>query len=65
MMYHYYLHFDVVTSGIPTVLRVDRGTENSIIAFVHPTLRSIHTDNFAGENSFRYGRSTSNQVPQY
>ena len=44
------------------MVRADRGTENSEIAFIHSTLRSVHSDEFAGEKSFRYGRSTSNQV---
>lgn len=44
------------------VLRTDRGTENAIIAFVQPTLRSQHSDVFAAEKSFRYGKSSSNQV---
>ena len=26
--------------GVPMVLRADRGTENSIVAFVQPSLRS-------------------------
>ena len=43
-------------------MRTDRGTENSVIAFVQPTLRSFHQDDLAGEKSFRYGKSTSNQV---
>ena len=48
--------------GAPMLLRTDRGTENSVVAFVQPTLRSQNTDCFAGEYSFHYGRSTSNQV---
>lgn len=52
----------MLIAGVPTILRTDRGTENCNIAFIHPTLRSQHSDHFAGEKSFRYGRSTSNQV---
>ena len=48
--------------GLPKVVRADRGTENSIIAYVQPTLRSIHNDSLSAEMSFRYGRSSSNQV---
>ena len=51
-----------ITSGVPRVMRVNRGTENSSISFVHPALRSMHSDSFAGERSFRYGKSSSNQV---
>ena len=43
-------------------MRTDLGTENSIIAFVQPTLRGFHQDELAGEKSFHYGKSTSNQV---
>ena len=43
-------------------MRTDRGTENSIIAFLQPTLRHTHSDTFAREKSFQYGRSTANQV---
>ena len=46
--------------GTPTILRADRGTENSIIAFVQPTLRNQHTDVFVAEKSLR--KSSSNQV---
>ena len=54
-----------LTTGTPRVLRADRGTENSIIAFVQPSLRSQHLDDLAKEKSFRYGKSTSNQVCSY
>ena len=47
-----------ITVGCPTILRTDRGTENTNIAF----LRDQHDDPFAKEKSFMYGRSTSNQV---
>ena len=52
----------LLSIGTPTILLADRGTENSIVAFVQPTLRSQHTDVFAAEKSFRYGKSSSNQV---
>ena len=32
------------------------------MAFIQATLRSQNSDSYAGEKSFRYGRSTSNQV---
>lgn len=46
----------------PSILRTDIGTENSTIALIQPILRHGHTDSLAGENSHRYGKSTSNQV---
>ena len=51
-----------ILSGCPSIMRTDRGTENSIIAFLQPTLRHTHSDAFAREKSFQYGRSTANQV---
>ena len=51
-----------ITVGCPTILRTDRGTENTNIAFLQPFLRDQHDDPFAKEKSFMYGRSTSNQV---
>ena len=47
--------------GCPKVVRADRGTENAKIAFMQPFLRHQCSDDFA-RNSFRYGRSVSNQV---
>ena len=46
-------------------LRCDLGTENTTLAFIQPYLRQLGSDNFAGEKSFRYGRSTSNQARYY
>ena len=51
--------------GCPKVLRADRGTENTNVAFLQPFLRDNGGDDFAGEKSFMYGRSTSNQVSIY
>lgn len=48
--------------GCPRILRTDRGTENTHIAFIQPTFRHSDPDDFAGMNSHWYGRSTSNQV---
>ena len=44
------------------ILRIDHGTENSIICFIHPSLCSNYTNEFVCEKSFRYRRSSSNQV---
>ncbi len=49
-------------TGCPKIIRCDRGTENSVVAYLQPFLRRNCSDIFSGENSFRYGRSTSNQV---
>lgn len=50
------------TLGCPTVVRSDRGTENCNVGFLQPFLRRDGEDCFSGENSFMYGKSTSNQV---
>ena len=46
----------------PPILRADRGTENSFVAFLQQTFRHKNVDAFVGEKSFQYGRSTANQV---
>ena len=52
-------------TGCPGIIRADRGTENSIVAFLQPALRHHHLDNLAREKSFQYGRSSANQVHVY
>ena len=52
------LHF----LGTPSLLHCDLGSENSHLAFLQPFLRHNCLDCYAGEHSFRYGRSVSNQV---
>ena len=49
-------------TGCPKILRTDPGTENSLVAVIQPALRHTGSDNFAGSNSHRYGKSPSNQV---
>lgn len=58
VMYMYYSLY----SGVPTLLRSDCGTENSVLAACHMLLRHNHGDQFSGQNSFRYGSSTTNTV---
>ena len=48
--------------GLPTVLRMDRGTENVLMATTQIALRSLHNDKFAGEKGIRFGKSTTNTV---
>ena len=49
-------------SGCPRIVRSDYGTENCYLAASQVALRSEHIDTFAGEKSFRYGKSTTNTV---
>ena len=44
------------------LLRSDCGSENSVLAACHMLLRHNHSDEFAGNRSFRYGSSTTNTV---
>ena len=48
--------------GCPTIVRVDKGTENVGLATVHIGLRMNHEDEFAGEKCFIYGPSKHNIV---
>ena len=48
--------------GCPSIVRSDYGTENSILAACHMALRHNHEDEFSGEQSFRFGSSTTNTV---
>ena len=52
----------VVVIGCPSIVRTDRGTENTSLAASHMALRHNHLDEFRGEKSFRYGSSTTNTV---
>ena len=54
------LNCDVI--GCPQVLRTDLDTENSYLAVIQPILRHYHDDEFAGNKSHVYGKSTANQV---
>ncbi|XP_051914768.1 uncharacterized protein LOC127596383 [Hippocampus zosterae] len=47
--------------GCPERIRADRGTENVCVEQMQMFLRRNHSDNFAAEKSFLYGRSTANQ----
>ena len=46
---------------VPRILRADNGTENVHIAAFQRFFRREEVDAFAGEKSFMYGRSVSNQ----
>ena len=45
----------------PAVIRSDRGTENGLLREMQVFIRRNHGDQHAAENSFRYGKSTTNQ----
>ena len=47
--------------AVPRKIVADRGTENVYVAGAQRFLRRHHDDSMAGEKSFSYGRSVSNQ----
>ena len=59
--YNNYCYDNIFISGVPSIVRADLGTENSIIASIQPFLRRHGIDS-ARNMSFRYGHSVSNQV---
>ncbi|KAL4009634.1 hypothetical protein ACER0C_003486 [Sarotherodon galilaeus] len=59
--FYYFLKTVSCINGCPERLRADRGTENGCVEQMQMFLRRNHTDSFAGEKSFLYGRSTANQ----
>ena len=58
---HFFLDCVKQQSGVPRTIRGDRGTENVNIATMLTFLWRNGTDSMAGEKSFLYGRSLSNQ----
>lgn len=48
--------------GVPRIIRADNGTENVVIAGLQRFFHADDSDAFAGEKSFMYGKSVTNQV---
>ncbi|KAJ7371621.1 hypothetical protein OS493_024298 [Desmophyllum pertusum] len=57
----YFLDCAKQLDGVPRTVRGDRGTENVNVAAMQTFFRRNGTDSMAGEKSFLYGRSVSNQ----
>lgn len=57
----YYLKAVKKFQCVPTILRCDRGTENTFIGLLQTCLRAKHDDSLSAENSFVQGKSTKNQ----
>lgn len=57
----YFLQTALELNTLPCILRCDKGTENSDLRNIQVCFRTHHDDEFAGEESFQVGRSTSNQ----
>ena len=57
----YFLNYVKQLGGTAKIVRGDRGTENGLIETYQRFFRQSSEDSFAGDKSFMYGRSTSNQ----
>ena len=57
----YYVNYVRHVSGTASVIRGDKGTENTHIATIQRYFGALQDDSFSGDNSFIYGKSTSNQ----
>lgn len=57
----YFLKTVRCIGGTPRIVRGDCGTENCYVDAIQRFFREGHGDVFAGDNSFMYGRSVSNQ----
>lgn len=62
LCYKKVLNSRILLLGVPTIMRSDCGTENSMLAACHMVLRHEHGDEFSCSKSFRYGSSTTNTV---
>ncbi|KAJ8678334.1 hypothetical protein QAD02_014121 [Eretmocerus hayati] len=58
---YYYLNLLKEIGFMPTIIRSDRGTENTVIDTIHMALRWHHDDEHAGIESFYKGKSTANE----
>lgn len=61
---HYYSEYVRLLGGTSCIVRADRGTENVNVAAIQRFFRQLPSDGldeFSGEKSFLYGRSTANQ----
>ena len=55
----YYVDYVRQVSGTARVVRGNKGTQNTNIATMQRYFRSLQDDNFSGDNSFMYGKSTA------
>lgn len=58
---YYYLNCVQNLKCVPSVIRSDRGTENTIVEILQKALRNYHTDIHAKDKSFIKGKSTANE----
>ena len=61
IIFKYFLRCIQQNQGYPTMVRTDRGTENTLMATMQCFLRRSHSDDHASLKAHAYGPSTSNQ----
>lgn len=57
----YYLNSVISLKFLPTIIRSDKGSENTLIGTLQTCLRMVHDDKLQGEASFIQGRIVRNQ----
>ena len=58
---HYFCKYVLLLGSTASIIRSDKGTQNVNVAAIQRFYRRFQVDEFSGEKSFMYGRSTSNQ----
>ncbi len=58
---HFFCKYVHLLRGTASIIRADRGTENVNVAAIQRYFRRLPVDEFSGEKSFLFGRSTANQ----
>jgi len=57
----YFVKAVTTLGGCPSIVRADNGTENGHVCAIQQFMRRNDADEFSGQKSFLYGRSTANQ----
>ena len=55
-------YFDI---GVPRTVRIDQGTENTLLSDIQKSFRFENDDSMSGDKSVLIGRSTANQVSSH
>ena len=58
---HYFCKYVLLLGSTASIIRSDRGRENVNVAAIQRFYQRFQVNEFSGEKSFMYGRSTSNQ----
>lgn len=57
----YFVKAVTTLDGCPSIVRADNATENGHVCAIQQFMRRNNADEFSGQKSFLYGRSTANQ----